>query len=258
MKKQNIVAQVYTVRDACNDAHGLADALARVRAIGYQAVEMNSVGPLPVKELARVLDGEGLTCAGTHEDSEELLADPSAVAERLAILGCTATAYPYPKDQDFSSLDAVRRLCKALDRTGKTLRKAGISFSYHNHNLEFYRLGNRMVFDYLLSETDPDNVKIELDTYWVQAGGGSPAEWIARLKGRCTHLHVKDYGVDPKGRAMFDEIGTGNLDGAGILTAARKAGCKWYVVEQDSDWENGDPFLSLKLSWAFLKKGFAE
>ena len=92
MKKQNIVAQMYTVRDACNDARGLADALARVRATGYQAVEMSSVGPLPPKELARVLEGEGLTCAGTHEDSEELLSDPSAVAERLGILVTRTTA----------------------------------------------------------------------------------------------------------------------------------------------------------------------
>ncbi|HET6487987.1 MAG TPA: sugar phosphate isomerase/epimerase, partial [Spirochaetia bacterium] len=229
MKKQNIVAQVYTVRDACNDAHGLADALARVRAIGYQAVEMSSVGPLPPKELARVLEGEGLTCAGTHEDSEELLADPSSVAERLAILGCTATAYPYPKGQDFSSLEAVKRLCKALERTGKTLKKAGISFSYHNHNLEFFRLGKSKVIDILLSETDDEAVKLELDTYWVQAGGGNPAEWIGKLKGRCSHLHIKDYGVDPKGRAMFEEIGKGNLDWDGIFAAAKKAGVKWYV-----------------------------
>ena len=42
------------------------------------------------------------------------------------------------------------------------------------------------------------------------------------------------------------------------MSAAKRAGCRWYVVEQDSDWENGDPFLSLKMSLAHLKKVFVD
>jgi sugar phosphate isomerase/epimerase len=73
MKKERIAAQMYSFRDYCNDAHDLADTLKKVRSIGFKAVEMSSLGPLPPHELARVLDGEGLTCCSTHEDSEELL-----------------------------------------------------------------------------------------------------------------------------------------------------------------------------------------
>ena len=110
----------------------------------------------------------------------------------------------------------------------------------------------------LLAETDPKAVAAELDTYWIQAGGGDPVEWLGRLKNRVPILHIKDYGVDAKGKAMFEEIGQGNLDWEKILPAAKRAGCRWYVVEQDSDWENGDPFQSLKMSLTYLKRLFTD
>lgn len=258
MKKEKIAAQLYSVRDFCNDAHDFVETLQKVRIIGYKAVELNSLGPLPPRELARVLESEGLVCSSTHEDAEELLTDPDAVVERLNVLGCTATVYPYPKDQDFSTLEGVRRLCKALNRTGKQLKKAGVTFAYHNHNLEFHRFNGKTILEWILAETDPETLEIELDTHWVQAGGGDPVDWLARLKGRVSLLHVKDFGVDPKGKATFEEIGQGNLKWDRIVPAAKRAGCKWYIVEQDSDWEGGDPFLSLKMSLAFLKKTFAD
>jgi sugar phosphate isomerase/epimerase len=258
MKKERIAAQMYSVRDYCNDAHEIAETLQKVRALGFKAVEMSSVGPLPPHELARVLDGEGLVCSATHEDSEELLSDPEAVIERMGILRCASAVYPYPKDQDFSTLEGVRRLIKALSRTGKLLRKAGITFSYHNHNMEFHKVNGKTVLEYILAETDPEDLEIELDTYWVQAGGGDPISWISSVKGRTSLLHMKDFGVDARGKATFEELGQGTLAWEKILAAAKRAGCQWYVIEQDGDWENGDPFQSLKMSLAFLKKGFAD
>ncbi|HEY9594438.1 MAG TPA: sugar phosphate isomerase/epimerase, partial [Spirochaetia bacterium] len=111
--------------------------------------------------------------------------------------------------------------------------------------------------EWILAETDPDAVQVQLDTYWVQAGGGDPAEWLARLKGRASMVHVKDYGVDSGGKPVFEEIGQGNLGWKRILAAARKAGCQWYIVEQDSDWDDGDPFQSLRVSLTYLKRALA-
>jgi sugar phosphate isomerase/epimerase len=258
MKKEKIAAQLYTVRDYCNDAHEIVESLKKVRSIGFKAVQLSSLGPLPPHELVRVLDGEGLTCCSTHEDSEELLTDPEAVIERLSILRCTAAAYQSPNGQDLSTLEGVKRLCKALSRTGKLLKKAGITFAYHNHSLEFHRINGRTVLEWIMSETDPEYLEAELDTYWVQAGGGDTVEWLARVKGRASLIHLKDFGVDPKGKATYEEIGQGNLTWGRIIPAAKRAGCRWYIIEQDSDWEAGDPFESLKLSLAYLKKTFVE
>jgi sugar phosphate isomerase/epimerase len=258
MKKDRIAAQLYTVRDYCNDSHDLVETLQKVRALGFKAVQMSSLGPLPPHDLARVLDSEGLVCCDTHEDSEDLLADPGPIVERLSVLGVRSTTYPYPEGREFNTLEDIKRFCKALNRTAKILKKEGIGFSYHNHNMELHKVGGKTVLEWILAETDPDALGLELDTYWVQAGGGDPVDWLGRAKGRATMLHLKDYGVDPKGRATFEEIGQGNLAWDKIIPAAKRAGTKWYVVEQDGDWEEGDPFQSLKMSLAFLRKGFAE
>jgi sugar phosphate isomerase/epimerase len=258
MKKDRIAAQLYTVRDYCNDSHDLSETLRKVRSLGYRAVQMSSLGPLPPQDLARILQDEGLTCCDTHEDSEELLAEPGSIVERLQILGCRSTTYPYPQGREFSTVDDIRRFSKALNRTGKLLAKEGILFSYHNHNLELHRVAGKTVLEWILAETDPDALHLQLDTYWIQAGGGDPVEWLGKAKGRATILHLKDYGVDARGRATFEEIGQGNLSWSRIIPAAKRAGCKWYVVEQDSDWEDGDPFQSLKMSLAYLRKEFGE
>jgi sugar phosphate isomerase/epimerase len=258
MKKERIAVQLYSVRDYCNDAHEIVETLKKVRAIGYRAVELSSVGPLPPHELAKVLDGEGLTCCSTHEDVEELLTDPESVIERLRVLNCKFTVYPMPRGQDLSSTEGVKRLSKALNRSGRLFAKAGITLAYHNHNLEFHRLNGKTVFDWLMAETDAKALVAELDTYWVQAGGADPVEMLGRMKSRVPILHIKDYGVDTRGKATFEEIGYGNLDWERILPAAKRAGCRWYVVEQDSDWENADPFLSLKMSLTYLKRLFTD
>lgn len=257
MKKQAIAVQLYSVRDYCNDAHQFVETIEKIRSVGFKALELSTVVPLPPQELARVLDGEGLVCSSTHEDAEELLSEPAAVVERLRILGCTSTVYPYPKDQNLTTLDGVRRLCKALNRTGKLMKREGVTFAYHHHAIEFHVINGKTVLEWILAETDPDAVQVEIDTYWVQAGGGDPAEWLERARGRTTLVHVKDYGVDPRGKPVFEELGQGNLRWSRILSAARKAGCRWLIVEQDSDWDNGDPFESLRMSLAFLKRATA-
>jgi sugar phosphate isomerase/epimerase len=233
------------------------ETIEKIRSVGFKALELSSVGPLPPQELARVLGGEGLVCSSTHEDAEELLTEPGAVVERLKVLGCSSTVYPFPRDQNLTTLEGVRRLCKALNRTGKLMKKEGVTFSYHHHAIEFHIINGKTILEWILAETDPEAVQVQLDTYWVQAGGGDPAEWLARLKGRVSLVHVKDYGVDSRGKPVFEEIGQGNLGWKRILDAARKAGCRWYIVEQDSDWDNGDPFQSLKVSLGYLRRALA-
>ena len=50
---------------------------------------------------------------------------------------------------------------------------------------------------------------------------------------------------------IFAEVGHGNLNWPRIFAAAAKAGTEWVAVEQDIC--PGDPFLSVKKSYDFLK-----
>jgi sugar phosphate isomerase/epimerase len=254
VEQLNIAVQLWTVRSLLGDARGLASALRAIRRIGYHAVQLAGLGPIPPADVRRVLDDAGLKACSAHEDADELLADPGRVAERLHVYGCASVAYPYPKNQDLSSVKGVQRLCRALTKAGKVFRAEGILFAYHHHHLEFQRLGGRTVMDMILEQVDPGLLEIEPDTYWLQAGGVDPVEWIRRCARRESLLHLKDYGVDPTGKPLFREIGAGNLDWNRILPAARRAGCRWYIVEQDDHWRTGDPLASLRESWRFLRR----
>ncbi len=252
--KENIAAQLWTVRSLCGDARGLASTLATLRSIGYSAVELAGVAAIPPAEVRRILSDAGVTSCCVHADSEQILSDPGAVVETLRALGCDSVAYPYPRNQDLSRPEGVSKLCRLLSEAGSVFHSEGIAFSYHHHNLELQRLDGRLVLQEILDRTDPKHVQVELDTYWLQAGGVDPARWIQRCAGRVPFLHIKDFGVDPQGKPLFREIGAGNLDWDGILKAAKKARCAWLIVEQDDHWSTGDPVESLRASWSYLAK----
>jgi sugar phosphate isomerase/epimerase len=148
---------------------------------------------------------------------------------------------------EYRSEEGVVRFARQATDVGRKLSQAGMDFSYHNHNFEFTRTGKKTWLELIYENSDPRYVKAEIDTYWVQAGGGDPAWWIARYPRRQPILHLKDMVYGPDGKVRFAEIGEGNLNWPAILQAARHAGVQWYCIEQDECYER-DPFDSLKLS----------
>jgi sugar phosphate isomerase/epimerase len=252
MKIQQIAAQLYTVRDFAKTPPEIAKTLKKIRAIGYEAVQLSGLGPIGEKELRAMLKGEGLVCCATHEDSNMILNEPQQVVERLQKLGCNLTAYGWPAGIKFDTLPEVKSFAARLNAAGKVLHAAGQVLCYHNHQIEFRRLGGKPVLEILFEETDARYLQGEPDTYWVQNGGGDPVAWCKRLKNRLPILHMKDYTVNASNQPTFAEIGNGNLDWPRIITAAEKAGCKWFCVEQDTC--PGDPFDSLKQSFVYTKE----
>ena len=258
MKIEQVAAQLYTLRDHLKTPEQIAGTLRKVRKIGYQAVQVAGLGPVDNNELARILEGEGLICCSSHENAATLLKSPEAVVEKLNILGCTYTAYPYPKDVDVSSYKAVRGLARALSNAGRVLIENGKVLTYHNHDLEFHRIKDRTVLDIILSESDPRYLQVELDTHWAQAGGVNPETLCRKLKGRLPLIHLKDYAVTADRKRVFAEVGSGNLEWPGILREAEASGCSWFIVEQDGDWLDNDPFSSLRESFRYVKKRLAD
>jgi sugar phosphate isomerase/epimerase len=249
---KTIAAQLWTVRSLLGDGRGFVSTLQAIRRIGYRAVEIAGLGSIPPMVVRGVLDDLGITVCSAHERADELLEHPGRIAQKLQIYRCAYVVFPYPRRQDLSSIRSIINLCRALTRAGKAYREEGLCLSYHHHSLEFQKVGGHLPMDVILSETEPELLEIEPDTYWLQASGVDPAHWLHGLKRRAALLHLKDYGVGSGGVAQFREVGAGNLDWARILPAARRAGCRWYIVEQDDHWREGDPLASLAASWRFL------
>jgi len=252
MKLSQVAAQLYTVREQCKTPSDIAASLKKIRAIGYTAVQGGGLGPIPEEEFVRLLTGEGLTLCAAHENSDQILNEPGRVVERLRKLGCRHTTYPYPASVSLNTLAEIKTFAARLDAAGKVLRKAGITLSYHNHQIEFRRVRNKTVLERIFQYTDPQHLQAELDTYWVQCGGGDPVTWCKKMKGRLPLLHMKDYGINAENKPVFAEIGAGNLPWKKIVAAAEKSGCEWFIVEQDTC--PGDPFESLRQSFEYLRE----
>ena len=258
MKQSQVAAQLFTVRDHCKTAADFAQSIKKVRAIGYTAVQVSGVGPIPEEEIAKICKGEGVTICATHEGGATICDETQKVIDRLGKLGTKYTAYPWPHTNPKTEAD-VLALAASLDKAGATMRAAGQVLCYHNHAIEFKKVGagaGKTMLDILYDETDARNLQGEPDVYWVQAGGGSPEEWCTRLHRRLPLIHLKDYGVRDGNQATMMEIGAGCLNWRAIVAAAEKSGCEWYIVEQDTC--PGDPFDSLAQSWKYVTSVLAE
>ena len=250
MKISQVAVQLYTLREFLKTPAAIAAALKKVRAIGFQAVQVSGMGPIVESELNAILAGEGLSCCATHENGAMILDETERVIDRLQKLNCRYTAYPYPAGIDFSTSASVLAFARRLDLAGAYMRRAGLVLTYHNHAVEFSRVDGKLVLDMIYDHTDRENLQGEPDVYWVQAGGQNPVEWCRKLNGRLPLLHLKDYAM-VNNTPVFAEVGRGNLDMPAIIKAGDDAGCQWFMVEQDNCYGQ-DPFVALETSFRYL------
>jgi len=251
MKDTMVGAQLYTLHEYMQTPADIARMLAEVSKIGYRGVQVSGIGPIDRQELRRILDGEGLVACATHTDYDRLVKEIDLVVKEHKILGCTYIACP-GLAREMHNAEGYRLAARELSRAGERLFGEGITLGYHNHALELVKYGDKTGLEILLSECDPRYLQAEIDTYWITYGGGDPAAWCARYRGRLEAVHLKDMAFTPENKPVFAEVGEGNLNWDAILSACRKAGTRWYLVEQDQCRRH--PLESLKISLNNLKK----
>lgn len=256
MKMDQVAAQLYTLRDHLKTPDQVPETLKRVADIGFRAIQVSGIGAtVPDALIKEEAAANNLIICATHDNGQRILNEPEAIIARLNFLGCKHTAYPAPNGIDLSNEDSVRGLIEGLNRAGQLFAEAGLTLSYHNHHHEFRKLNGRLILERIYEETNPAYLKAELDTYWVQYGGGDPERWCRKMAGRMPLIHLKDYKINEKSEINFSEIGAGNLDFANIIKTAEAGGCEWFIIEQDSC--PGDPFESLRQSYTYLKQHLA-
>jgi sugar phosphate isomerase/epimerase len=129
MKLEQVAIQLYTLRELCKDEESLHNTLKKVKEIGYQAIQVSGIGPIDPATVAKFAKEQGLVICATHEPGVEIINNPEKVVEKLNILGCDYTAYPYP-GYDLSSSDQVAEMITALERSTQVLRNAGKKLCY--------------------------------------------------------------------------------------------------------------------------------
>ena len=239
-----IAAQLYTLRDFLKTPDDIASTLHRVAEIGYRAVQLSSVGPIEHQALRDLCDREGLTICATHTNFDQLRDNLDAVVAEHRTYGCRYTAIPVPPPE-YRTGEGYARFAKEASDAARAAKEQGLIVGYHNHSWELEKFDGRTGLEILYTESDPEVFTAEIDTYWIQHGGGDPAAWIRSVAGRSPLVHLKDMQIRGKEQLMA-EVGEGNLNWPAILAACKDAGVEWYIIEQDIC--QRDPFESLAIS----------
>jgi len=249
MPNTQLAAQLYTLRDFCKTAKDFEESLRKLKKIGYDVVQISGIGPISYPEIKRILDDTGIACCATHIPYERMVKETEQVIEEHYLIQCK-----YPAigglPGEYRSAEGFSKFAKEATEVGKKLAKGGLRFGYHNHSFELEKFGKRTGLAILYEDSDPEYFKAEIDTYWVQHGGGDSAAWIEKLAGRIPLVHLKDMTVRD-GKPIMAEVGEGNLNWPRIVAACKKAGVEWYIVEQDTC--ERDPFESLAISLRNIK-----
>jgi sugar phosphate isomerase/epimerase len=238
---------MYTVRDLTSA--DMLGTLEKIAALGYQGIELAGYGNASRDEVIAKAAELGLVITGNHCGIDALLKDLDAVIEENKALNNTFLIVPFVSEEWRGSAQKWVELGQALDKLGQKLHEAGIQLCYHNHAFEFEeQYDGQYALDILYANADPKHLQAEIDCYWVQKGGATPAAYLRQYAGRIPLVHVKDMNEE----GFFAEVGEGVLDWPAIFAAAEAGGTVTYVVEQDVC--PGDPLVSIGQSIENLRK----
>jgi sugar phosphate isomerase/epimerase len=222
-----IALQLWTIRDAL--ASDADDALGRVKAAGFSAVE---VAPLP----PALTPGRLGSCLARHElavvsihGERPTPANIDLWTEMARECRCSKIVWHgWPRDPRFDSLAGLRGLITDCNDAGTIARDHGLQLGFHNHWWELEPVeGERPIrlFHQLLH---PD-LFWQLDVYWARTAGADPTGVVSELMPRIGSIHWKD-GPAVHGEPM-SALGRGIVDLPGILRALTRP-VDW-VIELD-------------------------
>ena len=248
---KEIGVQLYSIRDVIGNPEAYArnheEAFKALAQMGYTSVEaacysdgkLYGVDP---EQYKADLEAAGLKSLSTHIGrnlSDEELAsgdftesmkwwDQAIAAHKAA--GCKYVVCPsFAVPQ---TLAGLKTYCDYFNAIGAKCKENGMLFGYHNHSHEFNKVEDKVIYDFMLENTNPESVFFEMDVYWAVMGHAAPVEYFKKYPGRFTMLHIKDYReLGESGMVGFDAI----FNNAGL------AGMKDFIVEIEaftkSDWK---------------------
>jgi sugar phosphate isomerase/epimerase len=268
--KVNLGVQLFTVPHMVDQ--DLRGTLKTISKIGYKEIEF--FGPYPsssdaskkqfmgmmapmvglknhsffgysLEETVTTLKEYNLSVPSMHVDISTLRTNVDQIAETAAKLQ-TKYLIIAAIMQGRESLDDYKKLADEFNGFGKELSKHGMKYAYHNHGYEHIEMDGEIPMDYLIKNTDPNNVQFELDVFWMKAAGATPLDYLEKYPGRFKLLHLKDCkeefrfsgdgGTPDQWMAGFSKMtdpGDGIYEISKIIKKASEVGVEHYYLERD-------------------------
>jgi sugar phosphate isomerase/epimerase len=231
--------QLYSLRDQFKK--DVPATLDQVRSFNIKYVELAGTYGLTPEKFRQELDARGLKAISGHFSYERCRDQIEEVAREAKILGLEYVGCAWIPHKDPFDEKTCREAAAVFNRAGEALAKHGIKFFYHTHGYEFLPYGNGTLFDLMMAETNPKFVRFQMDVYWVVNPGQDPVKLLQKYGKRFELMHVKDMKKGtPSGFTGHSDVtnnvvlGEGVIDWRTVFRAAKKAGVKWYFIEDES------------------------
>lgn len=261
---EHVSVQLYSVReDMGKDAMGT---LRQVAAAGYKEVEPASyvngkVYGMTPTDFRKACNDLGMNVTSSHVtfQKQDWDADKKQVSDRWKKImeDSAAMGQKYLISAGFAAdkkdFDAVKRWLEAFNVAGQAAKSHGLKFGFHNHTDEFTSMHEgKSIFQHMVETLDPKLCTIQFDTCNAKLANADAAYWISKYPKNFEMMHVKDKA---KGKDESTTMGTGEIDFGPVFAAAKKAGIKYYVMEQES-YEGTTPIACIKTDLDWMKKNY--
>ena len=232
--------QVWTVKDML--VKDFPGTLKMIAGLGYQSVEMCSppgyessgFGPLmklKAGEMKKIINDAGLIFPSSHYGMDELR---NHLDERIKFAldsGQTQmilSSFGLPKNATMSDW---LKAADELNKIGATTKKSGIQMGYHNHNMEFEKINDTLIYDALMNQFDPEYIKMQFQVAVISLGYKA-STYFTKYPGRFISAHLADWSPVEKKSVP---LGKGIVDWKEFFAALKTGGAKNIFVEMDMD-----------------------
>ena len=232
--------QLYSLRDQFKK--DVPATLDEVKSFGFKYAELAGTYGMTPEKFKQELNSRGIEAVSGHFPYERFRDDPEGIAKEAKALGLKYAGCAWIAHEGDFDENECRQAANIFNRAGEALAKHQIKFFYHTHGYEFQPHAQGTLFDLLMAETKPEWVSYEMDIFWIVHPGQDPAKLLNKYSKRWELMHLKDMkkGTPTSLLTGHTEVtndvtlGIGQINLPSVLEAAKKAGVKWYFIEDES------------------------
>lgn len=226
-------------------AADLPGILETIAAIGYREVEFRFPDgvPMALLEVRRLLDRLSLAAPSRHVAMADVFSNWRRVLNDCRVLGNRHVVCEEIPAQERSTLQGYQRVAGLLNAAGKITQWAGVQLVLQPHTDDFRPRGGLVPFDYLIANTNPAFVKLQMDLSVMRQAARDPLEDFARHRDRFVSLHLNEMNPD----VSQGQPARPAPDLATVIARAQRAGVQHVFVDD----ERPDP------TWEHAKENFA-